>query len=76
MMNQTIIDIHNELLEVLERKLYVLAAHWRSTKSVDAVRDYQAVLRCMLEMGYRDALNAEGELPDEFLPEEYLALHA
>ena len=74
-MNQTIIDIHNELLEVLERKLYDLAAHWRSTKSVDAVRDYQAVLRCMLEMGYRDALNAEGELPDEFLPEEYLALH-
>lgn len=75
-MNQTVADIHNELLQVLERKLYDLAAHWRSTKSVDAVRDYQAVLRCMLEMGYRDALNAEGELPDEFLPEEYLALHA
>jgi DNA-binding transcriptional regulator PaaX len=75
-MSQTVADIHNELLEVLERKLYDLAAHWRSTKSADVVRDYQAVLRCMLEMGYRDALNAEGELPDELLPEEYLVLHA
>lgn len=72
-MSQSIAEIHNELLGTLERTLYDLAAHWRSTKSDAVIRDYQAVLRCILDMGYTEQLSAEAELPDEFLPEEYLS---
>lgn len=28
----------------------------------------------MIELGYRDALDADSELPDELLPSEYLDL--
>jgi hypothetical protein len=80
MTNQTIEikSIHAQLLSEMERSLGLLAARWRSRQDKpeagDIVRQYQAILRCMIELGYRDGLDAESELPDEFLPQEYFDL--
>jgi hypothetical protein len=70
------IQVH--LLSEMERSLGLLAARWRSRQdqpeAAQIIRQYQSVLRCMIELGYRDALDVESELPDEFLPPEYLTL--
>ena len=69
-----------QLLDALETRLGRLAARWRgSTHPAEAeaiVSQYQAVLLWMIEMGYRDALDVDAELPDEYLPNEYLSLHS
>lgn len=66
------------LLKSLEYQLADLAAMWRGQQKTDAapriVRQYQAVLRCMVELGFHDSLDADSELPDELLPQEYLDL--
>jgi hypothetical protein len=72
----TQIDI--QIIDILETKLGHLAARWRGTENSEEadliVRQYQAVLRCMIELGYRDALDVDAELPDEYMPVEYLDL--
>lgn len=62
----------------LELKLSDLAALWRanktSTRAETIVRQYQAVLRCLIEMGFREPLDADSELPNRLTPSEYLGL--
>jgi hypothetical protein len=67
MMNKT---TENELLGRLE----YLAGWWRETKSDDVLRRYQAVLVTLLDMGYREWLDVDAELPKEFMPREYRQL--
>lgn len=68
-----------QLLDALESRLGRLAARWRGTQdpqqAESIIRQYQSILLWMLELGYRDALDADAELPDEHLPAEYLTLH-
>jgi hypothetical protein len=67
-----------ELVQALEHRLSDLAARWRSRQDKpeanDIVRQYHAILHCMIELGYREGLDAETELPDELMPAEYLDL--
>lgn len=69
----------SQIIDALETKLGRLAARWRGThdpgESAELVRQYQAVLRCMIELGYRESLDIDAELPDQYLPSEYLMLH-
>jgi hypothetical protein len=70
--------IHACLLTEMERSLSTLAARWRSrqqtTEAESIVHQYQAILRCMIELGYQDSLDVESELPDELMPQEYFDL--
>lgn len=67
-----------QLLDALETRLGHLAARWRGTQdrheAEAIVRQYQPILLWMIELGYRDSLDADAELPDEYLPTEYLDL--
>jgi len=69
-----------ELLNTLEHKLSDLAALWRGRKDQpevdEIVRQYQAILNCMIELGFRDGLDVDSELPDRLMPEAYLQLHS
>lgn len=66
---------HEELLNTLKLKLSDLAALWRGNKSTPQVemivRQYQAVLRCMIELGFRESLDTDSELPNRLMPQEY-----
>ena len=68
-----------QLLDALETRLGQLAARWRGTqdsqKAESIIRLYQSLLVWMIELGYRDSLDPDTELPDEYLQGEYLALH-
>jgi len=72
------IETDAQLLDALETRLGRLAAKWRGTndsqEELALVRQYQAILRCMIEMGYRESLDADAELPDRLLPQEYFDL--
>ena len=67
-----------QLIEQMEIKLSHLAMRWRERKSQpdaeELVRQYQAMLRLMIEMGFEDELYVDSELPDELMPPEYVAL--
>ena len=67
-----------QLIEQMEIKLSHLAMRWRERQAhadaADIVRQYQAMLRLMIELGFRDELYVDSELPDELMPQEYLAL--
>ncbi|CAG0990974.1 hypothetical protein ANRL2_03186 [Anaerolineae bacterium] len=69
-----------QLLDALETRLGRLAARWRGTQDVQEadvlVQQYQSILLWMIELGYRDSLDVDAELPDEYLPAEYLARHS
>lgn len=69
-----------QLLDALETRLGRLAARWRGANDTDEaqqyVQQYQSVLLWMIELGYQDSLDADAELPDEYLPDAYLALHS
>lgn len=71
-------DIHAHLLGEMERSLSTLAARWRSRQDLPEaeaiVHQYQSILRCMVELGYHDSLDVDAELPDEYMPAEYLDL--
>jgi hypothetical protein len=71
-------SLNRQELHALEVKLSDLAAKWRGHKdrpeAETIVRDYQATLRQMIELGFRDALDVDSELPDRLMPEEYLNL--
>lgn len=71
-----------QLLDALETKINQLTPSWRSAalnneteKAKAIVRQYQVVLRCMLELGFTQELDIDAELPDELMPPEYLKLH-
>ena len=68
----------NQLVEQMEIKLSHLAMRWRARQdhpdAEDIVRQYQAMLRLMIELGFHDELYVDSELPDELMPQEYLAL--
>ncbi|MDX2136737.1 MAG: hypothetical protein SF123_01485 [Chloroflexota bacterium] len=70
--------IDRELIKSMEFKLSDLAALWRGRQNTpDAemiVRQYQAILRCMIELGYHEELVVDSELPDRLMPQEYLDL--
>lgn len=70
--------LHEHLLTEMERSLGHLAARWRSRQhlpeAADLVRQYHAILQCMIALGYREALDPDSELPDEWLPTAYLDL--
>ncbi len=72
--------IDNMTVDQLERQLGGLAARWRGTDEQRAaasiVKNYQSTLRRMIALGYHDSLDVESELPDEYMPAEYLALFA
>jgi hypothetical protein len=76
--NATLKNIPIQLLDEMERTLSALAARWRSRQNTDEanalVHQYQVILRCMIELGYRDSLDVDAELPDEHMPTEYFAL--
>jgi hypothetical protein len=67
-----------QLLSQMEIKLSHLAMRWRGRQHTpeadNIVRQYQALLRCMIELGYRDELYVDSELPDALMPQEYLDL--
>lgn len=67
-----------ELFWQMEVKLSDLAALWRGRQNTpDAemiVRQYHAILRCMIELGYHEELVVDSELPDRLMPQEYLDL--
>jgi hypothetical protein len=72
------VPIDSTLLNTMEEKLSDLAALWRGQKNTTAadeiVHQYQAILRCMIELGFRDSLDVDSELPDRLMPPEYLDL--
>jgi hypothetical protein len=71
-------DISTNLLVEMERSLSLLALRWRSRQNKpeaeEIIHQYQTILRCMIELGYHDSLDVDAELPDEYLPAEYLEL--
>jgi hypothetical protein len=66
------------LIQALELKLSDLAALWRgnrtSPRAETVVRQYQSVLRYMIELGFHEPLDADSELPNRLMPSEYLNL--
>lgn len=68
----------SNLIDEMERSVGLLAARWRgrqhTPEAASIVHQYQAILRCMIELGFRDSLDVDSELPDELLPHEYLDL--
>ncbi len=66
------------LIDTLEVELSHLAMRWRGRKDTPEadtiVRYYQAILRCMIELGFRGSLYVDAELPDRLMPQEYFDL--
>jgi hypothetical protein len=65
----------NDILEQMEKKLSELAYYWRSSQETQLAQQYQAILRCMIELGFDAPLDIDAELPDRLMPQEYLDLH-
>lgn len=59
-------------LRRLELVLGYLAAKWRTTWDISVVQEYQQVFKQLYELGWDGVLDLQSELPDEFMPEEYL----
>ena len=77
-MKSLVLDSDVKILDALETKLGHLAAQWRGTNEPEqemlVVRQYQSILRCMIELGFRASLDADAELPERLMPQEYLDL--
>lgn len=67
-----------QIVRVLEFKLADLAPRWRSRQNTpeadEIVYQYQAILRCMIALGFRDPLDVDSELPDRLMPQDYFDL--
>jgi len=63
-----------ETIKLLENRLISFLSQWKRTGDEQAIHHYQAVLRCMVELGFTRGLSIDMELPDRYLPQEYLAL--
>ena len=57
--------------DVLMHELGCLAGAWRKTKNQEYVQKYQILCRALLEMGWKDELDLEALLPDQWMPQEY-----
>ncbi|MEP7291889.1 MAG: hypothetical protein ABI835_08895 [Chloroflexota bacterium] len=66
-----------QFLDELEIELSRLASSWRDADDPQAgdalVHQYQQTLRSMILLGFRKWLDADAELPDEYMPPEYLS---
>jgi hypothetical protein len=75
MMQAPILPVDQDFIGAMELKLSDLAALWRGRKDTpeadEVVRQYQAVLRCMIELGFRSSLDVDAELPNRLMPQEY-----
>ena len=62
------------------RVLAHLAAHWRGLPEDDIISNqtiishYNELLRFLIHTGWDDGLPLEAELPEEFMPKEYIEL--
>lgn len=69
---------YEDLLSHMEVTLSHLAMRWRGRKNTPEAdriaRQYQAILRCMIALGYQSELTVDSELPDRLMPQEYLDL--
>jgi len=78
MMPVNTLPVDKQLLKSMELKLSDLAALWRGNKASPQadtiVRQYHAVLRCMIELGSHEPLDTDAELPNRLMPAEYLDL--
>ncbi len=74
-MNREVIE---PMLKRMEASLSELAMYWRGSdddeEAEQIVQNYQALLRCMVAMGFHQSLLVEAELPDELMPQEYVDL--
>ncbi|KAB2866206.1 MAG: hypothetical protein F9K46_02800 [Anaerolineae bacterium] len=74
-MQLTPVQVDQQLLNTLEEKLSDLASLWRGHKdqpqAEEIVRQYHVVLRCMIDLGFRAALDPDSELPKRLMPQEY-----
>jgi hypothetical protein len=72
------IPIKSELLLSMEETLSDLAFAWRGEQNQaiadEIVRQYQAILRCMIELGHHRPIDVESELPRRLMPREYLEI--
>ena len=67
----------NMELDAMELELSDFAACWRGAAESargEIVLHYHAILRCMIELGFNQALDLDSELPRRLMPQEYLAL--
>ena len=74
--NVTSNNVH-QLLDSLEIELARLAARWRGTDdpqvAAELVDQYQRTLRAMLLLGYHQWLDMEFELPERYMPDDYVS---
>ncbi|MCI0713425.1 MAG: EF-hand domain-containing protein [Chloroflexi bacterium] len=72
-------DVIEPMLKNMQDSLNELAMRWRGSDSdeeADAIaHNYQVILRCMIDLGFRQSLQVEAELPDELMPQEYFDLY-
>jgi hypothetical protein len=77
MASEVLVTLHgfdeNPVYDEILFRLTRLAGKWRGEKSDEVVLQYQTILEALLIMGWRGELPVEVELPDELLPETYLA---
>jgi hypothetical protein len=59
------------LLYALQIKAGDLAALWGETKDEKYVKQYHAVIKCLIALGWETDLDADAELPDDLMPKEY-----
>jgi hypothetical protein len=81
-MNAVIVtpEVIEPMLRNMEDSLSELAMRWRGSDSDEEAaaiaRQYQVILRCMVDLGFHQSLQIEAELPDDLMPQEYLDLFA
>jgi hypothetical protein len=72
------LDTQTALFTQMEISLGDIAMRWRGTRDTEyekqLVQRYHTILNCMIELGFRQSLTVESELPDELMPSAYLAL--
>lgn len=73
-MDTTTKAIATDTIHLLQDKLIAFLSQWRRTGDEEALHHYQSVLRCMVELGLTRELSIDMELPDRYLPKEYLEL--
>jgi hypothetical protein len=61
----------NPVYDALGHRLAEIAATWHTTQAPDLIPRYNAVLQCLVEMGYSDVIAADLHLPDQFMSLEY-----
>lgn len=57
------------------KQLGRLALAWRRDASGAALAAYQGLLQRLVANGFKEALDIDAELPEQYMPAEYLKLH-